>query len=71
MGHPDPTRLTGNLFAGNLLNNRLTTNLKKLLSDRLDFIYAKARKNATVKTGLPDRFPKQIPYSLVEILGEQ
>ena len=53
------------------LNNKLTTNLKKHLSDRLDFIYAKARKNATVKTGLPDRFPKQIPYSLVEILGEQ
>ena len=52
------------------LNNRLTTNLKKHLSDPLDFIYAKARKNATVKTGLPDRFPKQIPYSLSQILGE-
>ena len=52
------------------VNNRLTTNLKKHLSDRLDFIYAKARKNATVKTGLPDRFPNQIPYSLSRVLGE-
>ena len=52
------------------VNNRLTTNLKKHLSDRLDFIYAKSRKNATVKTGLLDRFPNQIPYSLSRVLGE-
>ncbi len=53
------------------LNNKLTTNLKKHLSDRLDFIYTKARKSAQEKTGLPDRFPIGIPYSLSRVLGEQ
>ena len=52
------------------LSSRLTTNLKLHLSDRLDFIYSKARKNAMSKTGLTDRFPEQIPYDLLQILGE-
>lgn len=52
------------------LNGRLTTNLKNHLSDRLDFIYAKARKGAISKTGLPDRFPSVSLYGLAQILGE-
>lgn len=52
------------------LNNRLTTNLKMHLSDRLDFIYGKARKNAVSKTGLADRFPDRMPYDLLQILGD-
>ncbi len=53
------------------LNNKLTTNLKKHLSARLDFIYTKDRKSAVEKTGLPDRFPIGISYSLSRVLGEQ
>ena len=50
------------------LELRLTTNLKKNLQDRLDYLYSKARKIAEVKTNL--QFPAQNPYSLDEILDE-
>lgn len=53
------------------LNSKLTTNLKMHLSDRLDYIYSKARKNAISKTGLPNRFPEQIPYDLSQILDQE
>lgn len=52
------------------LNNKLTTNLKTHLGDRLDFIYSKARKGAISKTGLTERFPLTTPYTLSRILGD-
>jgi hypothetical protein len=52
------------------LNNKLTANLTTHLSNRLNIIYAKARKNAISKTGLKDRFPQQLPYPLATILGD-
>lgn len=52
------------------LNSKLTANLKNYLSDRLDYIYDKARKGAISKTGLPDRFPQVIPYGISQILGD-
>lgn len=51
------------------LNNKLTTNLMKHLSDRLEFIYSKARKGAELKTGLTHRFPEKLPYSFATIVG--
>ncbi len=52
------------------LQNKLTTNLNKHLSDRLTSIYAKALKGARLKTGLRDRFPELLPYSLEKIIGD-
>ena len=52
------------------LNNKLSANLKAHLILRLDFIYAKARKNAVHKTGLSNRFPEPRIYELSQILGE-
>jgi hypothetical protein len=51
------------------INRKLTANLTKHLSDALPNIYAKAKKRAISKTGLKDRFPEQIPYSLDVILA--
>lgn len=50
------------------LELRLTTNLKSHLSQRLDYLYSKARKMAEVKTNL--NLPSENPYSLAEILDE-
>lgn len=52
------------------LNNKLTTNLKKYLRERLEKIFLKAKKGAELKTGLSERFPENICYSLAEIIGE-
>ncbi|HEY9769338.1 MAG TPA: DUF29 domain-containing protein [Coleofasciculaceae cyanobacterium] len=55
------------------LNNKLTTNLHKHLSDRLDFLYDKARKAAIKKTKSSiqgDRFPLARKYSLEDILND-
>lgn len=53
------------------LNNKLTANLKAHLSDRLDFIYSKAKKAAVLKTGLEDRFPEWNVWGLSRILGDE
>ncbi len=50
------------------LELRLTTNLKNYLTDRLDYLYLKARKIAQVKSGL--QLPESNPYSLEQILDE-
>jgi hypothetical protein len=50
------------------LDLRLTTNLRNHLFSRLDYLYRKARKMATVKTDL--NLPSENPYSLAEILDE-
>lgn len=52
------------------LEDKLTTNYKLFLSDNLDKIYAKARKNAILKSNLPsDRFPEICPYSLNQLIS--
>jgi hypothetical protein len=50
------------------LQSKLTTNLKNYLSDRLEYLYSKAKKLAELKSGvqMPD-----IGYSLAEILDEE
>ncbi len=53
------------------LSNKITTNFINYLYQRLPEIYAKARKTATLKTGLSQRFPEDCPYSLEDILGEE
>ena len=50
------------------LELRLTTNLRNHLSNRLDYIYGKARKMAEVKTDL--KLPSASPYTLADILDE-
>ena len=50
------------------LELRLTTNLQKHLADRLDYLYAKARKIAVVKSDLS--LPENNPYTLEQILNE-
>ncbi|MGF1588788.1 MAG: DUF29 domain-containing protein [Pleurocapsa sp.] len=55
------------------LNNKLTTNLYNHLSDRLDFLYDKARQAAIKKTQSSiqgDRFPINRKYSLEDILND-
>ncbi len=52
------------------LNNKLTTNLKNYLSARLEKIYDKAQKGASLKTGLNERFPQEICYSLADLIGD-
>lgn len=50
------------------LELRLTTNLRNHLSNRLDYLYSKARKMAEVKTDL--KLPSENPYALADILDE-
>lgn len=50
------------------LELRLTTNLRNHLSNRLDYLYGKARKMAMVKTDL--KLPSKNLYSLEQILDE-
>ncbi|WP_019505124.1 DUF29 domain-containing protein [Pleurocapsa sp. PCC 7319] len=51
------------------LSNKMTTNLKNLLDQELNNIYAKARRSAMRISKIEnDRFPQQCPYSLAEIL---
>ena len=50
------------------LELRLTTNLRNHLSNRLDYLYGKARKMAEVKTDL--KLPSENPYTLADILDE-
>ena len=50
------------------LELRLTTNLRNHLSNRLDYLYGKARKMAEVKTDL--KLPSASPYTLADILDE-
>jgi hypothetical protein len=50
------------------LELRLTTNLRNHLSNRLDYLYGKAKKMAAVKTDL--KLPPENPYSLADILDE-
>ncbi|MGF1478552.1 MAG: DUF29 domain-containing protein [Cyanophyceae cyanobacterium] len=55
------------------LNNKLTTNLRRYLLERLDFLYSKAYQAAVKKTKSSikgDRFPKERKYSLEEILDD-
>ena len=55
------------------LNNKLTTNLRKHLAQRLDFLYGKAYQAAVKKTKSSingDRFPQERKYSLEDILND-
>ncbi|MEL6438469.1 MAG: DUF29 domain-containing protein [Cyanobacteria bacterium J06621_8] len=53
------------------LSNRITTNLTNHLLQRLPKLYLIAKKTATLKTGLNQRFPENCPYTLEDILGEE
>ena len=53
------------------LSNKITTNLINYLHQRLPKLYARAKKTATLKTGLKQRFPKNCPYTLEDVLGEE
>ena len=55
------------------LNNKLTTNLRKHLAQRLDFLYGKAYQAAVKKTKSSingDRFPPERKYSLEDIIND-
>ncbi|CCQ51455.1 MULTISPECIES: DUF29 domain-containing protein [Crocosphaera] len=55
------------------LNNKLTTNLRKHLAQRLDFLYSKAYQAAVKKTKSSingDRFPQKRKYSLEDIIND-
>lgn len=55
------------------LNNKLTTNLRNHLLERLDFLYGKAYQAAVKKTKSSiqgDRFPQERKYSLEDILND-
>ena len=55
------------------LNNKLTTNLRKHLAQRLDFLYGKAHQAAVKKTKSSingDRFPQERKYSLEDIIND-
>lgn len=55
------------------LNNKLTTNLRKHLTQRLDFLYGKAYQAAVKKTKSSingDRFPQERKYSLEDIIND-
>ncbi|MEL6439743.1 MAG: DUF29 domain-containing protein [Cyanobacteria bacterium J06621_8] len=55
------------------LNNKLTTNLRNHLAQRLDFLYRKAYQAAVKKTKSStqgERFPKVRKYSLSDILED-
>lgn len=51
------------------LEDKLTTNLIQLAKDNLPMLYAKARKNASRKSRLPEeRFPATCPYTLENLI---
>lgn len=55
------------------LNNKLTTNLRNHLVQRLDFLYGKAYQAAVKKTKSSingDRFPQDRKYSLEDIIND-
>jgi hypothetical protein len=55
------------------LNNKLTTNLRNHLAQRLDFLYGKAYQAAVKKTKSSingDRFPQARKYSLEDIIND-
>ena len=55
------------------LNNKLTTNLRNHLAQRLDFLYSKAYQAAVKKTKSSingDRFPQERKYSLEDIIDD-
>lgn len=55
------------------LNNKLTTNLRKHLAQRLDFLYSKAYQAAVKKTKSSingERFPQERKYSLEDIIND-
>jgi hypothetical protein len=55
------------------LNNKLTTNLRNHLAERLDFLYSKAYQVAVKKTKCSikeDRFPQERKYSLEDLLND-
>ena len=55
------------------LNNKLTTNLRNHLTERLDYLYSKAYKAAIKKTQnsiKEERFPITRKYSLEDILND-
>lgn len=55
------------------LNNKLTTNLRNHLAQRLDFLYDKAYQAAVKKTKSSingDRFPQERKYSLEDIIND-
>jgi hypothetical protein len=55
------------------LNNKLTTNLRNHLLERLDFLYGKAYQAAVKKTKSTiqgERFPQERQYSLEDILND-
>ncbi len=55
------------------LNNKLTTNLRKHLAQRLDFLYGKAYQAAVKKTKSSingNRFPQERKYSLEDIIND-
>ena len=55
------------------LNNKLTTNLRNYLWERLDFLYGKAYQAAVKKTKSSikgDRFPQERKYSLEDIIND-
>ena len=55
------------------INNKLTTNLRKHLAQRLDFLYSRAYQAAVKKTKSSingDRFPQERKYSLEDIIND-
>jgi hypothetical protein len=55
------------------LNNKLTTNLRNHLVQRLDFLYSKAYQAAVKKTKSSingDRFPQERKYSWEDIIND-
>ncbi|MEC4984378.1 MAG: DUF29 domain-containing protein [Oscillatoria sp. PMC 1068.18] len=55
------------------LNNKLTTNLRNHLAQRLDFLYGKAYQAAVKKTKSSingDRFPQERKYSLEDLIDD-
>lgn len=55
------------------LNNKLTTNLRNHLVQRLDFLYGKAYQAAVKKTKSSingDRFPQERKYNLEDIIND-
>jgi hypothetical protein len=55
------------------LNNKLTTNLRNHLVQRLDFLYGQAYQAAIKKTKSSingDRFPQERKYSLEDIIND-
>ncbi|HEY9767764.1 MAG TPA: DUF29 domain-containing protein [Coleofasciculaceae cyanobacterium] len=52
------------------LQDRLTTNYRKYLTENLQLIYKQSRKIVEYKTELSDRFPENCPYTIEQIIEE-